>query len=276
MTSSARSKPRRKVPAARPSQAGLGAASTRRVASPLYARIADELTRAILSGRYAVGALLPTEHELCQHFGSSRFTVREALRRLAEAGLVSRRPRAGTVVVSRSRKQPYVQALDSIDDLLQYSSDTDLRMIERGTVTHRVGAVPGLPFPAGETWVFAVGLRHRPGDAQPVCLTRVYLNPDFRSIARRLLPRSVPIYQLIEDHFGVKVSRVEQRILASALSRADALALQTKPAAPALRILRLYYGDGDRLLEVSDSLHPAERFTYAMTIRRAGAGASSK
>ena len=37
----------------------------------------------------------PTESELCDEFNASRFTVREALRRLVEQGMVQRRQGAG-------------------------------------------------------------------------------------------------------------------------------------------------------------------------------------
>ena len=239
---------------------------------PLYARIASDLIAAIASGRYRVGSLLPTEHELCEQYDSSRITVREALRMLSEAGMVSRRPRAGTVVISAAQREPYLQALDSIDDLLQYSSGTRLRLLDRGWAAHEPGQRDAPPIPTGEAWVFARLLRHLPGNARPVCITRVYLNPAFAALARQIAPQSAPIYRLIESRFGVRVARVEQRISACALSREDAAALLVRAGSPALRIVREYHGDDGQLLEVSDSLHPADRFGYAMTIRRAGPG----
>ena len=42
-------------------------------------------------------ASLPTESELCEEFGASRYTVREALRRLVDQGMVHRRQGAGSV-----------------------------------------------------------------------------------------------------------------------------------------------------------------------------------
>ena len=240
--------------------------------APRYFRIANDLIAAIAAGRYRVGSLLPTEHELCERYQSSRFTIREALRMLAEAGMVSRRPRAGTVVVSSTQRDPYLQALDSIDDLLQYASGTRLRLLDRGWVAHEPGQTGPPPIPAGEAWVFARMIRHLPGNPRPVCLTRVYLSPAFASLSRQIASQAVPLYRQIESKFGVRVARVEQQISACALSRPDAEPLLARAGSPALRIIRAYHGDDGRLLEVSDSLHPADRFGYAMTIRRAGPG----
>jgi DNA-binding transcriptional MocR family regulator len=54
---------------------------------PRYLMLAREIVREIRSGAYPVGALLPAESELSVRIGVSRFTVREAIRKLTEAGL---------------------------------------------------------------------------------------------------------------------------------------------------------------------------------------------
>lgn len=225
---------------------------------------------AIAQGRYPVGSTLPTEHELCESFGISRFTAREALRQLLDAGLVVRRPRAGTTVIAKERRVPFTQALGSLDDLLQYAADTELRLLYTGTVEIDQHLAREIPISVGERWLFGVGIRYRKDDDFPVCLTRVYINPDFNDLARRLRSRDDAIYKLIEKHHKVTVARVEQQMAAVSLSRDDALNLKAKVHGPALRTLRLYYDCDDRLLEVSDSVHPGERFTYFMTIRKSG------
>ena len=240
-----------------------------------YQAIASLLTKAITSGRYPVGSTLPTEHELCEKFGISRFTVREALRQLSDAGLVARKPRAGTTVISRQERSPYVQALGSLDDLLQYAATTELRLVYTSMIEIDPVLAAELPMPAGERWLFGIGIRYKKEDNQPVALTRVYINPAFSDIAQRLKNRKDAIYKLIEEHHGVIVARVEQRINAVSLSRDDALHLNTKSSSPALRLIRLYYDKDDRLVEASDSVHPADRFSYAMTIDKSEVGEPS-
>ena len=62
------------------------------------AAIAVQLQQAILEGSYHFGERLPAERELAEHFGASRSTVREALKRLEERQLVTRRVGSGTFV----------------------------------------------------------------------------------------------------------------------------------------------------------------------------------
>ena len=66
---------------------------------PLYLQVVRALKDEIVSGVYPVGSQLPTEEELCERFSVSRYTVREALRRLREDNLVASRQGAGTIVV---------------------------------------------------------------------------------------------------------------------------------------------------------------------------------
>lgn len=66
------------------------------------AAIATRLREAILGGHYADGERLPAERELTDHFGAARGTIREALRRLEEMGLVTRRMGSGTFVTHRA------------------------------------------------------------------------------------------------------------------------------------------------------------------------------
>ncbi len=65
------------------------------------AGIAAKLRRAILGGSYGFNERLPSERYLAEHFGVSRGTIREALRRLQEMNMVSRQVGSGTFVTHR-------------------------------------------------------------------------------------------------------------------------------------------------------------------------------
>ena len=45
------------------------------------------LMKEVGDGKFPIGSMLPTELELCERFDVSRYTIREALRRLEEIGL---------------------------------------------------------------------------------------------------------------------------------------------------------------------------------------------
>ena len=65
--------------------------------------VADRLVTAIAVGVYSPGECLPSEREMAAALGVSRVTVRQALKQVAELGLVeSRRGRGGGTFVTRA------------------------------------------------------------------------------------------------------------------------------------------------------------------------------
>src|SRR5277367_1190531 len=108
--------------------------SEARVVDHRYLQVARTLRKEIVDGVYPVGSQLPTEHELCVRFAVSRYTIREALRRLREDNLVSSRPRAGTLVVPRPSSDSYVQQVMSINDLLAFATGARFAIESTGMV----------------------------------------------------------------------------------------------------------------------------------------------
>ncbi|WP_077328642.1 GntR family transcriptional regulator [Virgibacillus siamensis] len=71
----------------------------------LHAYIKEELLKRIKSGEYKVGEKIPTEHELCQTFNTSRTTIRTALNQLTLEGYLTRQQGSGTFVADKKVKQ---------------------------------------------------------------------------------------------------------------------------------------------------------------------------
>jgi DNA-binding LacI/PurR family transcriptional regulator len=65
---------------------------------PVYRRIYHDLLEGISSGRFAPGARLPSEKELCGIFNVSRITSKRALELLSDQGYIYRRPGKGSFV----------------------------------------------------------------------------------------------------------------------------------------------------------------------------------
>jgi GntR family transcriptional regulator len=84
------------------------------VRRPASERLADELRRAIETGELAAGAKLPSERELAERHAIARNTARQAIRLLAESGLVVAehgrgvfvRPAAAVIRLGNDRYSP--------------------------------------------------------------------------------------------------------------------------------------------------------------------------
>lgn len=70
-----------------------------------YQKVADDLLRKILDDSYAIGQVIPTEHQLCDIYQVSRHTVRQALRLLIQQGYLRAEKGSGTFVLDYRNAQ---------------------------------------------------------------------------------------------------------------------------------------------------------------------------
>ena len=233
---------------------------------PRYLAVAQAISGEIAGGRHAVGSMLPTEHELAERFGVSRFTVREAIRRLTELGLVSRHQGVGTRVVASEIAGRYVMSLAAIPDLWRFVEATTLKVLRKKLIKSAAAEIP-LPPIEGDTWLAIEGLRMGSGPkGKPLSLTHIYVNGAFRAVADRIGAKSVPVFALVEEAYGHRVTRLNQAITAISASEKIARLLEVRRGSPALSIVREYTGPDETVLEVSRAVTPAGRFTYSIDV----------
>ncbi len=107
--------------------------------------LADSAVEAVVEGikrlmdqrNLGVGDALPSERELCEMFGASRNTVREAMRILKTYGVVDVRPKAGAVIVDRRMDAVFeLYSFNTLDISRQSFLDTQgfRKLIEVGAV----------------------------------------------------------------------------------------------------------------------------------------------
>jgi DNA-binding GntR family transcriptional regulator len=216
-----------------------------------------------------VGGLLPTEAVLCRQFGVSRHTVREALRRLREAGLVSRHQGVGTRVKAKATATRYVQSMASLSDLMQYAQNTRLVVGKAREVVASGPLCDLLRCKEGQHWLLFEGPRFAGRATVPMAHTRVFIPPAYGDIRRYIGSLKVPIYTLIEKHFDERIVEVRQEV-----GRGDAASRDRAAAACAVGLGRTvdhsvtYFGADDRLLEVAVNIHPSlDRYRYSTRLR---------
>jgi GntR family transcriptional regulator len=234
----------------------------------LYLQVARALKQEIVAGVYPVASQLPTEDKLCERFAVSRYTVREALRRLREDNLVSSRQGAGTTVVPRQSPATYAQDVMSINDLVSWAAGKRfaIESIEMVLINDKLAAWTALA--SGEQWLAVRGFGLMDGAEDPVCWAEYFIHRDFAAVGR-LLPRHTgPIFPLIEDLFGQSIVEVHQDITAVLISPALAPGLKVEAGTAGLEVRRSYKTSDGQVAQVTISIHPASIYRHSMTMRR--------
>ena len=238
-------------------------------AGPYYQKLADFLMESIRDGRWIVGGALPTEKELCETFGVSRHTTREALRQLEDKGLITRRQGSGSTVVATSPPVRYEQNIQTIEDMLQHGNTTRLHVLsskvlapqfdEYASQVTRLGKAPCV-------WVRSI--RYPRHDVRPLALVDVYVAVRSKVQSRKLLDTETAAQEIVHIVDIRKINRIEQAFSAVNVAPAEAKILHMKAGEAVFQIVRHYFDASGRLLLVAHSLYHGGLFTYASTLRR--------
>jgi GntR family transcriptional regulator len=249
------------APPARPSPSGGGG---RRVTAsrsrPLVGGRKGEQLQEILEDLVASlepGAKLPSERDLAERYGVARMTVRGAVGRLAQQGLVHRAQGQGTFVSEPRLAQPTT--------LTSFTEDMTARGLRPGSIVlaKEVLPAPGpialrLEVPEGEPIVRIE--RIRSGDDEPIALERSHLParrfPGLEEVD--LVEGS--LYGTLAEVYGCEPASSEQRIAAVGLSHLEAHLLHAEEDMPALRIERVTRDREGHPIEFVRSVYRGDRF----------------
>jgi GntR family transcriptional regulator len=228
---------------------------------PKYLQVRHMLERR-LYGQCEIGDKLPTEQALCEEFGVSRETVREALRGLEEAGVIRRYRAKGTFFVNRPHPPAAPRMTDMVEDACS-SMKSRAEILSTGPARppHEVLGDLGM---ACDIHLIE-RLYHL--DDRPLALHQCYLP---RSIAESILRfdlTAIRLVEAIEARLGLPCTEERQYIEAMVADTRLARLLDIPVGAPVLKIMRTYrLGEQDPCEQraLFHSYYRADRYTYAV------------
>jgi GntR family transcriptional regulator len=170
----------------------------RRSPLPLWAQVLDDLRSRLATGELT--ERFPTDRELMDTYGVSRHTVRDAVRRLQEEGLLERERGRGTFVRPTAIEQP-LGALYSLFRSIEdqgYEQRSDVLALELRTDAH---AAELLEIPADEPLVYLQRLRC--ADRHPIAIDCSWMPASFASPLLEVDFERTALYQELAERCGV-------------------------------------------------------------------------
>jgi GntR family transcriptional regulator len=234
---------------------------------PAYLRILEALRSRIASGDWRVGQQIPTDEELMQHFGVSRFTVRAALDVLVADGIIKRYRRRGTFVITRPRGAG-TWMLTSLEDLVSSGFPTPPIVLDAATIRcgEAIANVLGL-----EDHSRALRIRVlREVEGDPYSYSLVYI-PE--ALARKLPPdwqtklESEPFVGLVAEANVQPVHKAIQVAQAIAAPQEIARVLGTEVHAPLLVLERTFLAREGTALEHAKIFCRPDRYRQIIEFR---------
>lgn len=232
---------------------------------PLYLQVKNTLETEIRDGKYGVDERLPSERELCEKFGVSRMTARQALKELERDGLVFSRVGKGTFV-----SEPKID--QQLSNLTGFSQDISTRGARPSSVVLSAQIVPASAHMATVLKLLqgaeVVELsRLRLSNELPLCIEVAHI-PHY--LCPNILKNDFAhesLYAVFQRDYGHRLARAEQTMEASQATPRELEILQMIAPASVLRIERLTYNQNDILLEYVVSAYRGDRYKFHLTLQ---------
>ncbi|MGI9863034.1 GntR family transcriptional regulator [Moorella naiadis] len=176
---------------------------------PLYESVLNEIKEMIKEGFWQEGQQLPSEVELAKNFRVSRVTLREAMRKLEEEGMIVKYQGLGTFI----KKQPLIKG--GLEELFSITSLIKQQNMNPGTSDFTVEKIPAREIEAKNLHINRGELiyrieRVRTADGIPVvyCIDRLPANiigPDFQDFKESL-------FTFLESKYDIRITHAVSEI----------------------------------------------------------------
>lgn len=175
-----------------------------------YHRVEVALAERIRGGAYVDGTL-PAERELAQEFGVARVTVRHALQRLEDQGLVTRHERRGTVATTGGPAASKRLLREHVDQFLDRGRADQRKVLRFGRVAASVPVARALGIAPGDQVLRVVRLHSRAGSA--LTYTESFILERLAHLLDRSRLSKRPLIAALEAG-GVKIGGAQQSVRA--------------------------------------------------------------
>jgi GntR family transcriptional regulator len=230
---------------------------------PVYVQIADAIRSMIHAGKLGPDSILPPSKILCQRFGITRMTLRQAYARLERDGLLEAQRGRGTFV-----RRPRIER--ALSHMIGFSEE----MLASGkTPSSKVLAFEQAPAEGAALQFLGEGRLHRIerlrlADGVPIAIEEVRIPVSLCPGLERFDLAASSLYILLEREYGLRFDRCEQMVAAAIPDRRQRLALQIRTNVALLVITRHSYTKSGRPATYGTTSYRGDLYTAAVDAER--------
>ena len=228
---------------------------------PVYYQLKNDFIKKIANGVWKTGECISSERELCEIYGVSRMTIRQAIGELVQEGILTRKKGKGTFVCEQKVNQ---KDMMSFTEMIKQSG----RVLETKVVEFEI-----IDTPEDIQDIFILDklykiTRKRIVDCECIALETVYIPVDYcGNLNREMLEGS--LYKVLEG-FGYIITNSNSSIIAVNVNDEIRNLLECEKNTPILKMINKTFTSTDKLLFLEEAFYKSDKFTLQVNISRKG------
>ncbi len=232
----------------------------------LYYQLKQIITEMIEKKELQENDRLPTEQELCDRYGISRATVRQALTELENEDYIYKIQGKGTFVSPNKFQQDLLKFYSFTDEMKKIGKTPSSKVLDFKIVNSDKKISNILEINQGlKVYEFT---RLRLADNEPMMLETTYIPYElFPGITQEKL-ENTPLYKILIDEYGTIFSKAEEIFRATLLNEEEANKLKYINGGPAILLERMTYNSQNRIIEYTKSVARGDKFKYHVVLKK--------
>jgi GntR family transcriptional regulator len=254
-------------PRAAPAESVLNIDINKRSPVPVYVQISDAIRAMIHGGELGPDSILPPSKLLCEKFGITRMTLRQAYAVLDREGLVDAQRGRGTFVRKPRIERTLSQMIGFSEEMLARGKKPSSKVLTFEQTTPTDTARQFL----GEVPVFRIE-RLRLADGVPMAIEEVQIPQPLCLGLERFNFGKQSLYRVLDQVYSLQFDRCEQVVAASIPDRRQRSLLEIGPHVALLKVTRQSFTKASRPATYGVTHYRGDLYTAAVLGERLSTG----
>ncbi|MCI6139973.1 MAG: GntR family transcriptional regulator [Clostridiaceae bacterium] len=231
-------------------------------AKPLYLQIDAAIRNDIQTHIYKAGDKLPTEVELSQKYNVSKITIRKAMDKLSQDGMVQKVQGKGTFVLPRKDKVNLSESKGFADSLSSMGHSAKQNVLAVKSIPSDSKLSECLEIEEGNP-LFCVE-RLMWADSRPIGTDTIYVSEErFPGFIQKAVTGK-PLYHIFKEDYGVEITSSTMEINGISADGANAALLKCVIGDPLFYIEKTAYDQNGLPVHYSSTLIRCDSITYVV------------
>ena len=231
----------------------------------LYHQLYLALRHLIATGVLKPGARLVTENEIVRELSLSRTTVRLAMNRLEEEGIIVRQRGRGTFLASEPLKRSINHMYNFTENMRDSGAVPSSVVLEQVVETAAPEVAEQLRLPLSHPIVFTIK-RLRCADGTPLIVETSHIPYYLCRSIERIDFTQASLYQVLQTQYALSLYHAVETIEAILVDKASARHLLYREKQPGYRITRLSFLDNGFPFEYTTSITRADKCLFRLDL----------